>query len=235
MKKYKSIILIITALLLIALGNGSLFAQATLKEIAGKVEVKAPGAAWAAAWAGMWIGPGSMIATGFNSKATIDLDNSTLYVKQLTRLTIEEIARRQGVVYTNLKINTGSLEAEIKDVRDQGFSHDFKVRSPVSTAAVRGCIIKYNGNVLLVKEGKATLFNILGQPTTVFMGDSALTEDGLDLVTAKMLKELRHRVRILPLRFLLRGGGLGFDRSNGFYFFNNSTTVTFYFDWAAVN
>jgi hypothetical protein len=224
MKKYRMIILTALLAVFLAIGGGFSFAQATMLEIAGKVEVKAPNAGWGPAWVGMTIAQGSMIGTGFNSKAVIQLDASTLYVKQLTRLTLEEIARQQGVVKTNVFIRAGSLEADVKT--GEGYTHDFKVRSPVATAAVRGTKIKYHGSKLFVRDGKAMLFNLLGQPTMVFNGNTGGTTDGLDLLTSRDLDNLLSGVPLTINHF-------------GPLFTRPSTSppgethnVTFSFDWS---
>ena len=198
----KTVILLIAIIVFLMMGAGVIFAQATVTEIVGKVEVKPPRGAWGTAWVGMKVVPGSTIATGFSSKAVLNLDNSTLYVNQLTRLTLEEIARRQGVIKTDLYIRTGSLEANVKP--GTSYTHDFRVRSPVSTAAVRGTIIRYDGGRLLVKEGHATLFNIIGQPTTVFRGDSAMSKDGFDLLNGRLLLDLEYLIRLISRHSLVQ-------------------------------
>ena len=220
MCKHKKPLIIIFIIALALSGGGSSFAQATVKEMAGKVEVKPPKGVWGPAYVGMFIGAGSMIGTGFNSRAVLALDGSTLYVQALTRLTLEEIARAQGVIKTNLYIRTGSLEAEVKTGTD--YTHDFKVRSPVSTAAVRGTIIRYNGTRLIVKDGKATLFNLLGQPATVFHDDSALSDDGIRLFSSKVMHLLRSRVPLFNRPLSRRPGGSGSTSSS------NDTIVIFY-------
>jgi len=170
-------------LVFLLLATSFAFAQATFKEIVGKVEVKTETSAWLAARVGMKISPGTIIATGFNAKAVLELDGSVLYVKQLTRLTLAEIARSQGVITTNIYLQTGSLEAEVKKGSD--YSHDYKVRSPVSTAAVRGTVIRFDGFRLDCQEGRAQLINILGQSTTAFAGQTCLTHNGLGLTEAQ--------------------------------------------------
>jgi hypothetical protein len=133
---------LMAALLLTA--GGTAAAQAKLTDFVGKVEIKPPNGNWTPARKGMTIAAKSMVSTGFKSKVTLELDQSTLFVNQLTRLSIEEIARTQGVITTNINIRAGSLAADIK-TGGTDYKHDFKVKSPVSTAAVRGTRIVYDG------------------------------------------------------------------------------------------
>ncbi len=199
-------------------------AQAKVLRVSGKVEVKAPRGAWITARPGMSVSAGSFVATGFKSSARIQLNQATLYVKQLTRLTLEQIARKQNVVTTNLFIRTGSLEADVK--RGTEYTHDFKVRSPVSTAAVKGTRIRYDGMELSVRDGKAVLFNLLGQPMTVFQGDAAMSANGFDLLNSKLLKGLLFRLRLYLRRFGGKLSGL-----SDFKILSDDTIVIFYPIW----
>ncbi|MBN1524505.1 MAG: FecR domain-containing protein [Spirochaetales bacterium] len=223
---------IVFLLMLFLISAGAVFAQqAVITELTGKVEVKAPRGNWLAARVNMTLASGTEISTGFKAQAVIKLDRATLYVKQLTRLSIEEIARQQTQIKTGLNIKAGTIEAKVDKDPEKKYSHDFKVRSPVATAAVRGTYIIFDGNELGVTEGAATLFNILGQPTTVFAGTSALTKNGTDLIPDKQLRGLRYRIKTRLTRFLGRTT-LGSRVSS---FLNDASIVVFYLDWGAVD
>ena len=104
-----------------------LFSQtiATVKEVRGKVEVKAPGGSWQPAKAGMGISEGTFISTGFKSRAELDLTSSTLYVRQLTRMKIEELIQKQKSLNTGLYLTVGKVEAKLKTA--EGLNHNFKI------------------------------------------------------------------------------------------------------------
>ena len=224
MNRYKSILLIALIPALFFLTAGPAAAQAKVLRVSGKVEIKAPKGKWVQARQGMNVAAGSLIATGFKSSAQLELNKATLFVRQLTRLTLEEIAQKQNVVTTNLFIRTGGLEAEVKKGTD--YTHDFKVRSPVSTAAVKGTRIRYDGMELSVKDGTAVLFNLLGQPMTVFDGDSAMSATGFDLLNSKNWKGLYFK-----LRLYLRNLGFKFGSLSGLKYLGDDTIVIFYPIW----
>ena len=66
--------LIITTALIFLL-TAPLFSQlqAVIKEVSGKVEIKAPAKDWESATEGMEISTGTIISTGFKSQALLDL------------------------------------------------------------------------------------------------------------------------------------------------------------------
>ncbi|RPJ09600.1 MAG: hypothetical protein EHM28_01095 [Spirochaetaceae bacterium] len=199
---------------------------AVFTEISGKVEIKAPGGGWVAARNGMSIAKGTIIATGFRSQATIKLPAATIYVKNMTRLTLEELVASQGEIKTGLYIRTGSMEAQV-DKTPSG--QDFRVRSPVSTAAVRGTRIIYDGSRLKVLEGRATLFNIIGQPTNVMANNLAESRDGVDLITPRRFRLLNTRIN--PFISRIKIGGKSVPSSTFNSFFKDPAIVVFELLW----
>jgi hypothetical protein len=148
--------------------------QAVVKEITGKVEIKAPGAtAWLPAKPGQQLARGSFISTGFNSTAVLALGPSVLSVKPLTRLQLEELIAREGTVATSLFLKVGKVNAEVKTT--EGLKQDFTVRSPVSTAAVRGTEFEFDGLTVRVINGMVYLINTTGQSRGVAQGEQSST------------------------------------------------------------
>jgi len=147
--------------------------QAVIKEATGKVELLAAQQAWIPAKAGMKVAPGTTISTGFNSTAILDLGGSILQVKPLTRMRLEELVQKQGTVQTSLFLQIGKVKADVKTAA--GLTQDFKVKSPVSTAAVRGTGFDYDGYDLYVYEGAVTYSNLLGQERTYASGEEGST------------------------------------------------------------
>jgi hypothetical protein len=139
--------------------------DAVVVEVSGKVEVKPPGEAWLTAAAGMTIEPGAVISTGFRSQALLEVGESTLQVKQLTRMQLEELVQREGLQTTQLFLRVGKIRADVKTA--EGLRHDFQLRSPVSTAAVRGTIFEYDGIRLNVERGLVFLANTLNHGHSV--------------------------------------------------------------------
>ena len=158
-------------LILISLIIGPLSAQssAVIKEATGKVEVQAPGGRWESATVGMSISRGTTISTGFGSRALLDLGNAVLNVQPLTRLRLEELIQKEGTVQTDLFLRVGKVKAEVKSAA--GLQQDFKLRSPVSTAAVRGTEFDYSGYDIVVMNGEVIYQTSRGQQRSYSSGE----------------------------------------------------------------
>jgi len=147
--------------------------QAVIQDITGKVEIKPPQLGWLPAREGMTVSLGTIISTGFNSRVVLDLGRSVLRVNPLTRLRIEELIEREGTVTTDLFLRVGKVNAEVKSTF--GVTQNFKLRSPVSTAAVRGTGFDYSGYDLYVYDGDVTYKNLTGQDRTYGVGEGGET------------------------------------------------------------
>ncbi|MFO7849361.1 MAG: FecR domain-containing protein [Spirochaetia bacterium] len=147
---------------------------AVVEEIKGKVELKAQGGSWEKAETGMEVGLGTTISTGFNSEAEIAIGESTLEVKALTRMGLEELIEKEGTIDTTLNLKVGKVKADVQS--SEGLENNFKLRSPQSTAAVRGTSFEYDGYTLDVDQGVVTLSNNLGQSRSVSQGEGSSTD-----------------------------------------------------------
>lgn len=158
-----------------------LFAQerAVVEEITGKVELKAPGRSWVPASPGMEVSKGTVISTGFNSSVSLDLGNSELFVRQLTRLTLEELVRQEGTVTTSVALKVGKVKAKVKSA--EGLTHNFTLRSSTSTASVRGTELEFDGFLIEVSEGRVVFMDPSGTEEFVFEGESSGGEDALNV------------------------------------------------------
>ncbi len=147
-----------------------LFAEvsAVVKEVNGKVEIKSSGGSWRKASAGMKISKGDYISTGFNSQAVLLLGDSQVIVKQLTRMELEKLVEKEGTVSTGLNLRVGRVRAEVKSAK--GLKQNFTLKSPISTAAVRGTVFEYDGRNLTVYRGLVAFTNPLGQQRLVPAG-----------------------------------------------------------------
>jgi hypothetical protein len=144
------------ALLMLCSGFGPfLFAQnpgAFIRETAGTVELKHPGQTdWTPAKPGDRIEGTSVISTGFKSTAVLSIGNSTVTVRPLTRLSLEELLTGDGNEQVSLALRTGRIRAEVRPPAEG--KTEFKVRSPIATASVRGTIFELDPVNLRVSEG----------------------------------------------------------------------------------
>lgn len=141
--------------LLIVMSFSSLFAIATVQDFFGKVKVKYDGdTKWSRVSIGMELPPNVTVSTGFNSQIVLDLGNATLDVLPLTRMTVGEITETQGTINTSLFLQGGKIKADVKKI--EGKVNDFKIRSPVATASVRGTAFEFSGNTLTVIRGEVS-------------------------------------------------------------------------------
>lgn len=159
-----------------------------VQEVHGKVALKAPGRAWIPAKVGMQILKKYTISTGFNSKAVLKLGESVLVVKQLTRMELADLVEKKGVVRTNLYLRVGKIKARVK--KSKGLRQDFRIKSPVATAAVRGTSFEFDGKKLVVSSGTVSFINSLGQKRSIGAGElSVLRGVGLP-VSAQEAREI---------------------------------------------
>lgn len=163
---------ILLALLIIILAAGTAFSQntAVVRRIVGKVEIQQPGQAWLPAAVGMELPLRATISTGFNSQAVLEVGSSVLTLRALTRIRIDELQVRDNVAVTGLSMPVGRIRAEVRST--EGLSTDFRVRSPVSTAAVRGTGFDNDGSILYCFEDTASLENEAGIGTEVSKGET---------------------------------------------------------------
>jgi hypothetical protein len=146
---------------------------AIIKEVNGKVEIKQPGKNWETAAVNTEIQKGTIISTGFKSKAVLDLGYSYITVKALTRMKLEELLEREDTVQTEIYLNFGKVSAEVKTSDEK--KQDFKLNSPVSTAAVRGTRLEYEMYSVMVQEGLLIFLNKLNQKRYVGKGEGSFT------------------------------------------------------------
>jgi hypothetical protein len=165
-------ILSILVLLLVTFAAGQAVAQtATFSAVSGKVEVREPGGSWQAASVDQTVPIGATISTGFGARAEIEAGEATLTVSPLTRLTIEELAREADTQQTDLFLGVGRVRANVRTGEDT--THDFQLRSSVSTAAVRGTEFVYDGYEVRGFEGTVVFSSPAGIEQTVSQGDQS--------------------------------------------------------------
>ncbi|MDR1106546.1 MAG: FecR family protein [Treponema sp.] len=167
------------ACMLVLAGMCGAFAQsgeARFIEVRGTVEVQDEGAPeWRAVFPGDAIGKNTVISTGFKSSALIALGDSRLSVRPLTRLALEELARRDGAEEASLYLRTGRVRAEVR--APAGLRADFTVRSPIATASVRGTSFEFGGGHLYVESGRVLLEGAGGQAVYAQAGERSYVDE----------------------------------------------------------
>jgi hypothetical protein len=199
--KRMSVVRYMAAAAVLCLASPALGAEvaAVFAEVTGKVEYQKPGGAWKPAKAGDGVERGTIVSTGFKSSATLKLDEASLFLKPLTRLTLEELVKTSGGTQTKLFLLAGRVKADVPP--QAGKTNDFKVRSPTATASVRGTAFEFDGQSLLVSRGKVqyltptSQFRIVGAQEFAYIAPNgtvtppAPVSEGSDLGDAPQILE----------------------------------------------
>ena len=148
--------------------------EARVNELSGRVEIMEPGGRWRAAQVGMELPLGTVISTGFGATAVLEIGPALLQVRQLTRMELEGLAEREGLISSDLYLQVGRVRAEVRPT--PGRQSEFRMRSPVATAAVRGTSFEFDGLNLTVETGSVQLSNQLNQSVFVDAGESSSAE-----------------------------------------------------------
>jgi hypothetical protein len=163
--------------LLVASGEAGAQSRAVLSTVTGKVEIQMPGeTAWTPATAGMEVPLKATISTGFNGRAVLQIGASTVNVGPVTRLRLDELSTQNNVVKTNLSMPVGRIRAEVKSTG--GAKNDFTVRSPLSTASVRGTGFETDGVAVRVYESIVAFLSQSGISANVSAGESGFVAGG---------------------------------------------------------
>ena len=131
---------------------------AVFREVKGKVEYQLQGDDWLPAKVGVEIPVGTAISTGFKSTAAVELLGSVVFIKPLTRMVVDAMARNAVGTQTSLTLLAGKVKAEVKPSSATSET-TFNVKSPTATASVRGTGFEFDGQNLLVNHGDVKLSN----------------------------------------------------------------------------
>jgi hypothetical protein len=128
--------------------------RATIREISGVVELKAPNQkSWSKASPGDYLERETLISTGFRSSAVITMGDATVFVRPLTRLSLGDLSAGAGEERIDLHLRGGRIRVEARPPAGGNFT----VRSPIATASVRGTVFDFDGLNLRVSEGTVYL------------------------------------------------------------------------------
>ena len=121
---------------LLLLSTFSLFAlDGIVIDVLGKVE-KQSGSSWVPLKKGDILQPGDIVSTGFRSEAVLSIGKSTVTVRALTRMTIEQLYEKNENHVSSVYLDVGSISADVKPVENKRVG--FTVKTPAVTASVRG-------------------------------------------------------------------------------------------------
>jgi hypothetical protein len=166
-------------LLLLAFAAFPVIAQTgIIREFSGEVELKRAGASnYVKAKQGDKVAEDTIVSTGFKSAAIIEVGNSTIAVKALTRLSLSEIQSAQDTETLNLKLQTGRVKVDVKP--PAGAKANCTVQSPMATASVRGTSFEFDTVNLKVNEGSVAFRGSRGFGLIIPAGmASAISADG---------------------------------------------------------
>ena len=163
---------------LLACCAGIFAIDGTAMAVSGKVEIQRPDGDWVELKKGDAIPEGSTISTGFKSQADVKLGGSTLTVHQLTRVTLRELAEGENKVTTDLFLDAGALDANVKPLNNK--ANGFQIQTPVVTSSVRGTVFSVDGlGNESTTEGSVYNENAIGGAFTANAGESVSVEDGV--------------------------------------------------------
>jgi len=183
--------------ILIFSGAVSGFSQtATIQQVSGRVEIQAQaGGPWIHAQVGSPLSTGATLSVGLRSSATVDLGNAQVQVDSLSRLRLDELVTRGSVVSTELYLPVGRVRTQVN--AQSGLQQEFRLHSPVATAAVRGTSFDFDGQNLQVQTGLVQVVNNQGQQTLVARGESTAVQPNAAPPSADESFETQSLIQVL--------------------------------------
>ncbi len=147
------------------------------------------GGTWVDVVDGARIPEGSEISTGIGARVLLDVQGSTVTVQPLSRLTVSAMETDSETTRSYIGMRYGRLAADVR--RSSGRGTDFRVFTPISTAAVRGTEFLYDGYTLEVLHGDVSLQNTANQHHSVREGQvsRAYQGDAIESVEATILED----------------------------------------------
>lgn len=205
------------AALVLLFVSGFLFAERTavVRSASGKVEYRSGTGSWSAVKAGMKLPLGAYLSTGFDSRAVLEIGATTLTVAPLTRMRIDQLTDKEGTARTGMTLRVGKVRADVKPVT--GLQTDFVIRTPVTTASVRGTVFDFGPETLSVEQGVVFYTDSASRGVAVHSGES-VSGTGRYLRTDGMSGRGNRRVEVdTAAAGSLENGSIGsiFSRTGG--------------------
>ena len=140
-------------ILALAAGLSAHALDAKVTSVTGKVEYQKTGSdTWTPVKQDDILSEGTIISTGFNSYVTLNMDGNVCTMEPLTRMSIEQISKKdivqngknKTVTKTAVFIDTGKASFKVNSTDKK--LNDFKVHSPAATASARGTEYSVDSN-----------------------------------------------------------------------------------------
>jgi len=163
-----------------AVGAVGIPANVQVQETTGLVQYRLPsGSQWQTLTPGVELPEGTTIMSGTNGSAVLNSGNTTIEVDALSRIVVSEVTLQPQEETTSLEMRFGQVRSRVRRAQNRGMN--FRVSTPVSTAAVRGTDFLYDGRELYVTEGDVAFTNLTGQHHSVRAGQTSRTWKHLDI------------------------------------------------------
>ncbi|MCL2765217.1 MAG: FecR domain-containing protein [Treponema sp.] len=175
--------------------------QAVIRELTGTVEIKQGSSAdWVPARVGDVIERSAVVSTSFRSMAVLAVGSSTLTVRPLTRLSLDELISVNETETININLNTGRIRADVSP--PAGGRTNFTVQSPSATASVRGTSFEMDTVSIQVITGAVSFVpsgSVSARPVTVSAGQETwVNTDTGGVVSTMAAAEVTHSLPPLP-------------------------------------
>ena len=150
-----------------------------IRELSGTVELKNPeSAVFVPASVGQQLGEETVISTAFKSTALLEIGNSLVLVRPLTRLTLTEISSSSGMETLNVNLQAGRLRVDINP--PAGTRASMSVMTPMSVSSVRGTSFEVDTRNLRVISGTVGFIGTSGQMVSIGSGfNIGIGEEGI--------------------------------------------------------
>ena len=155
-------------------------ADAVITAVKGKAEIGTNGS-WTKAVPGAVIPRGSTVMTGFKSELTIKIGGSAIAVQPLTRLKIEEIIENGETLSSNVSLDLGAVKADVKPPAPSK-KVEFKVKTPVATASVRGTSGTITADGILIGASGVWSYANTDEKTTLVNPNDVVMITGLGII-----------------------------------------------------
>jgi len=205
---------------------------AVIKELTGTVELKISGSAdWVPANTGDIIDKSTIISTGFKSVANIAIGNSTLHVRPITRLSLEELMSNNDTETIDINLNTGRIKVEVSP--PAGSRANLTIQTPSAVASVRGTSFEMDTVSIQVLTGAvsyASSDSPADRPVTIIAGQGTFfdTETGT-VLNPMAAADISRELPPLPGQ---GAGTLSEDSGSLAVLPQNTGTANFEIDWS---
>lgn len=178
--------------------------KVVIAQLDKKVEVQIDEGAWIPATAGMKLSAGDRIHTGFKATCMLGFpDQSVVEVQPMSMVQLDKVDVAGVVTRARLLLKTGEVKAQVN--RAYGSRGDFQVKTPTTTASVRGTEINrisYDESAgTQIRMGGHGLLAVLTPQGRAFLAanrNSAVRQMGNTPLTPEAWARIQGSVDLLP-------------------------------------